>query len=113
MRLLHTTTLQVEQFLGSGNTSIHVGDKDSIVPGVVVDLPRYAILSHTWGDGEVSFQDMQGGRELAMQKPGYSKLRDSCTRAKSDGFDYIWIDTWCIDKTISAELSEAINSMFR
>ncbi|KAE8333834.1 ankyrin repeat-containing domain protein [Aspergillus sergii] len=29
------------------------------------------------------------------------------------GYEYTWIDTCCIDKTSSAELSEAINSMFR
>lgn len=28
------------------------------------------------------------------------------------GYEYVWIDTCCIDKTSSAELSEAINSMF-
>ena len=33
--------------------------------------------------------------------------------AKSRGFDWVWIDTCCIDKKSSAELSEAINSMFR
>ncbi len=30
-----------------------------------------------------------------------------------DGVRYIWIDTCCIDKSSSAELSEAINSMYR
>jgi len=29
-----------------------------------------------------------------------------------DGYEWVWIDTYCIDKSSSAELSEAINSMF-
>ena len=33
--------------------------------------------------------------------------------AAADGFHYIWIDTCCIDKASSAELSEAINSTYR
>ena len=32
--------------------------------------------------------------------------------ALNDGWDWIWIDTCCIDKRSSAELSEAINSMY-
>jgi hypothetical protein len=29
------------------------------------------------------------------------------------GFNYVWIDTCCIDKSSSAELQEAVNSMFK
>ena len=29
-----------------------------------------------------------------------------------DGLSHAWIDTCCIDKSSSAELSEAINSMY-
>ena len=43
---------------------------------------------------------------------GYSKIRGCCAQAALDGFDYAWIDSCCIDKTSSSELSEAINSMF-
>lgn len=32
--------------------------------------------------------------------------------ARELGFDYIWIDSCCIDQKSSAELSEAINSMY-
>ncbi|KAM0463710.1 hypothetical protein ACHAO4_000431 [Trichoderma viride] len=42
----------------------------------------------------------------------YKKIRNCCARAKSDSFKYAWIDSCCIDKTSSAELSEAINSMY-
>src|SRR5256714_4011235 len=111
MRLLHTTKLKIHQFVehGSSATLIH-REGDSVAEYAV---PRYAILSHTWGDDEVLFQDMQGDRSVAKSKSGYKKIKNSCARAARDGFDYIWIDTCCIDKSSSAELSEAINSMYR
>ncbi|MCJ1392273.1 hypothetical protein MMC18_005140 [Xylographa bjoerkii] len=77
------------------------------------DIPDYAILSHTWGEGEVSFQDMQGASEETYQTTGYEKIRRCCSQAASDGFDYVWIDTCCINKLSSSELSEAINSMYQ
>ena len=55
---------------------------------------------------------MIGDRKLAECKKGFCKVRDSCVQARRDGYQYIWIDTCCIDKTSSTELSEAINSMY-
>lgn len=80
-------------------------------------IPPYAILSHRWRDGEVSFQDCHGISNIAAdaeitEKPGYKKLKGSCSQALEDGYSYVWIDTCCIDKSSSAELSEAINSMY-
>jgi hypothetical protein len=63
------------------------------------------------GKGEVSFQDMQGSE--AATKPGYDKIKRCCAEAAKDGFEYVWVDICCIDKTSSSELSEAINSMYR
>ncbi|KAI8648415.1 HET domain-containing protein [Fusarium sp. Ph1] len=71
----------------------------------------YAILSHRWEDDEVSFQDLTQG--TASQRKGYQKVDNFCLLAKREGFRYVWIDTCCIDKSSSAELSEAINSMYR
>jgi hypothetical protein len=45
-------------------------------------------------------------------KAGYSKITYACGQAQKDGYRYVWVDTCCIDKRSSAELSEAINSMF-
>jgi hypothetical protein len=73
--------------------------------------PSYAILSHTWSKEEVSYQDMLSGQ--AKSKKGYAKVEGCCKQALKDRIKYIWIDTCCIDKTSSTELSEAINSMFR
>ena len=74
--------------------------------------PKYAILSHRWEDGEVSFRDIKN-LEMASAKKGFSKIRASCEIAIQDGYRYVWIDTCCINKESSAELSEAINSMFQ
>ncbi|GAB7323774.1 hypothetical protein MBLNU13_g07231t1 [Cladosporium sp. NU13] len=73
-------------------------------------IPPYAILSHTWLDDEVTFQDLQRGQY--EHKLGYRKIHLTCQQAKRDGLSWCWVDTCCIDKTSSAELSEAINSMF-
>ncbi|KAH7235943.1 heterokaryon incompatibility protein-domain-containing protein [Fusarium tricinctum] len=97
MRLLNTKTLQVE--------SLEEGSE------------KYAILSHTWGNDEVLYRDIQDPTRMEEIRKrngaGYRKIAQSCEKALSRGHDYIWIDTCCIDKSSSAELSEAINSMFR
>ncbi|EQB59054.1 HET domain-containing protein [Colletotrichum gloeosporioides Cg-14] len=91
MRLLHTTTLDLNEFIG--------------------DVPPYAILSHTWENDEVSLQDLS--TTAGRSKKGFKKIEACCAQARRDGCDWAWLDTCCIDKTSSAELSEAINSMFR
>ena len=92
MRLLNVETFVLEDFTASGN------------------LPPYAILSHTWGEDEVSCQAI-ANLEFARTKTGFTKIRFLCEQARQDGLAYVWIDTCCIDKTSSHELSEAINSM--
>lgn len=83
-------------------------------------LPPYAILSHTWGDSEVTFEQFQKFqnsnfliRHRMKKGSGHRKIAKACQQASRDGYQYLWVDTCCIDKTSSAELSEAINSMFR
>jgi hypothetical protein len=75
--------------------------------------PHYAILSHTWGadSEEVNFKDIIDG--TGYEKPGYKKILFCADQAHKDGLQYFWVDSYCIDKSNSAELSEAINSMFR
>ena len=77
------------------------------------DIPRYAILSHTWGADteEVTFRDLMDG--TGKNKAGYDKIRFCGEQARRDGLQYFWVDTCCIDKSNNNELSEAINSMFR
>lgn len=88
---------------------------------VGAQIPSYAILSHTWGKDEITFDQMQSLRsnfhlwtsdhnsELLRS---FDKIRQTCHQAKECGLEWAWVDTCCIDKRSSAELSEAINSMF-
>ncbi|KAK1975326.1 heterokaryon incompatibility protein-domain-containing protein [Colletotrichum cereale] len=91
MRLLNADTLQPREFYDR-------------------DVPAYAILSHTWED-EVTLQDLTDPARAT--KKGFSKVRSCCAQAVRDGYEWVWVDTCCIDKTSSANLSKAINFMFR
>ncbi|OAL43692.1 HET-domain-containing protein [Pyrenochaeta sp. DS3sAY3a] len=75
-------------------------------------MQPYAILSHVWGEKgqEVTFRDLVD--KAGKQKAGYQKIELCAKQAQKDGLEYFWIDTCCIDKSSSAELSEAINSMY-
>lgn len=77
------------------------------------DIPPYAILSHRWGSEEVSFTEMLDHGRRVERKAGFAKIKKFCTQARQGGYKYAWVDTCCINKDSSAELSEAINSMFR
>jgi hypothetical protein len=134
MRLINTSTGAFEEFVGK-------------------NIPKYAILSHTWDKEEVSYQDYLGGacsykkghekimKTLELAKSGFSphkdkypsyKYQDGSSKHRSEsnkdryektgdtlepnwewGVRYAWVDTCCIDKSSSAELSEAINSMYQ
>jgi hypothetical protein len=63
-----------------------------------------------WEQEEVTLRDLQDdpGRRLR----GWSKFEECCAMARSQGLKYAWVDTCCIDKSSSAEFSEAINSIF-
>lgn len=75
--------------------------------------PPYAILSHRWGadNDEVTFRDFEQGT-AQTRVGGYRKLTFCARQATCDKLDYFWVDTCCIDKDSSAELQEAINSMY-
>ena len=129
------------------------------------EIPQYAILSHTWGADEVSYQELvwinrikafsasydtpassvaslstqedpssvmmtamefmlrsstsfatslNGVKEEdLLKRQGYAKIVNAAKEARDLGYSYLWVDTCCIDKSSSAELQEAINSMFR
>ncbi|PIL27031.1 hypothetical protein GSI_10170 [Ganoderma sinense ZZ0214-1] len=79
----------------------------------------YAILSHTWGTDEQTLQDVRAINkryESSGKNPRdfvSSKIRNCCLLAEKYRYRWVWIDSCCIDKTSSTELSEAINSMFK
>jgi hypothetical protein len=85
----------------------------SLTRDLIDNIPPYAILSHTWGadTDEVAFRDLMDG--AGKSKAGYDKIRFCGEQARRDRLQYFWVDTCCIDKSNSTELSEAINSMFR
>jgi hypothetical protein len=103
MRLLNATTLKLHEFFGS-------------------DIPSYFILSHRWEGAEITYQDVRDGTNT--ESAGWTKVRNACAftrdrevkerrrRGLISEVAYIWIDTCCIDKSSSSELTEAINSMF-
>ena len=91
-------------------------------------LPEYAILSHTWGSHEEEVTYKQFIRDSPFfptrarglpeycwleETKAYQKIDFAARAAAEDGLSYFWVDTCCIDKENSAELSEAINSMFK
>jgi hypothetical protein len=78
-----------------------------------LEIPPYAILSHTWGEDheEVTYRDIV--ERKGATKPGHTKLQFCARQAAQNDIRYVWVDTACIDKSSSAELSEAINSMYR
>ncbi|KAF7924727.1 uncharacterized protein EAE97_010678 [Botrytis byssoidea] len=93
MRLINTTTYEFSEFYGE-------------------NIPKYAILSHTWENDEVTFQEWTFPRRNAEKKAGYAKIEATCKLASEIGLMYAWVDTCFVDKSSSSELSEAINSMF-
>lgn len=93
MRLVNVTTGLLEEFTGS-------------------TIPPYAAVSHRWGNDEVLFQDFEKRRPIIEPPYGWTKILQAGRIAQERGLQYVWLDTCCIDKNSSAELSEAINSMF-
>lgn len=93
MRLLDARTITLRSFVSKN------------------EVPQYAILSHTWGLEEVTFDDLNGSDPGQLH--GYKKIIEACRQTYQDGIHYLWMDTCCIDKRSSSELSEAINSMFK
>lgn len=90
MRFLHTVESRFEVFTGH--------------------KPEYAILSHTWGESEASYQQMldiharantctdsvpgQSGPFLGVQN-----IFAFCLKARMNGFELGRVDTCCIDKS--------------
>lgn len=102
------------------------------------DIPKYAILSHTWGseEDEVSFRDLltearlrsRDGqnrdsrgrkprdihpRDSCCMKSGHRKIQFCCWQAQRDNLRHFWIDTCCIDQKNRVEVDEAVNSMWQ
>ena len=95
MRLLNARTLRFESYPTS-------------------KTPTYVVLTHTWStnrEDEVLFQDIV--TQSMAEKPSFLKVAECCRQAVKDQISHVWIDSCCIDSSSSAEVSEAINSMYR
>ncbi|KAL2106812.1 hypothetical protein VUR80DRAFT_6186 [Thermomyces stellatus] len=95
MRLLHTRTLNLEQFYD------------------LQTRPHYVVLSHTWEPGHLNYADLTDRRERALSGPGSALVHHACDVALKLGYEYIWIECICVDGSSTAEVSEAVNSAFR
>lgn len=92
MRLLHARTRELKDFCAE-------------------DTPDYAILSHTWGDNEVTASDISDG--LYSGKEVYwRKINCACKQALEDHLEWLWVDTCCLRRDDAIELDTAIHSMF-
>lgn len=100
MRFINTTSLKFQDVAESGLPKLKNG---------------YCILSHrwTWGENEITYMDVLSVDPDVKTKDSYTKFTGACSLAKRLGFDLLWIDTCCINKTDYVELGEAINSMYR
>jgi len=63
----------------------------------------YAILSHWWTKQEVNYEEIvdlakMEKNDQICQCFGYQKILASCVQAKKDKFEWLWMDTCCIDK---------------
>ena len=123
MRLINIKNfLEREELMKKGE---NVNHRTKVFEWCNDETTTYMILSHRWiekdgEDQEVSYEDIANLPKLdeedhdeIHQRPGYQKIINSCEQAKKDDYEQLWIDTCCIDKRSSAELSEAINLMYR
>ena len=111
--IAHRASYTAMRLLSTDRAELHFFASPEDVPG------GYAILSHVWDEREDTFQDIEALRvECASSGRNprdlvSEKIRKSCILAEKHDYKWIWVDTCCIDKSSSAELSEAINSMYR
>lgn len=118
MRLIDVGVfLEREIQMKQGGTVDH--DMKSVLEEHSDTEKAYAILSHRWLDGdEVNYLEItelakMENRDRIRERSGYRKIVKSCQQAENDGLKWLWVDTCCIDKRSSSELSETLNSMFR
>ncbi|KAI6008164.1 hypothetical protein F5J12DRAFT_65921 [Pisolithus orientalis] len=127
-RLLHTGTgtlcnrnVQISRFMGSQQcnqllSSCAKCDPDQRMRLIRTEVSRYfqfVMFSHRWGKREPLLRDIEDRAIYNMRaKGGLRKLQVFCTVASECEYLWAWSDTCCIDKDSSAELQEAIGSMF-
>ncbi|KAK5674836.1 hypothetical protein LTS10_012573 [Elasticomyces elasticus] len=76
MWLVNARTYKLESFIGS-------------------TVPAYAILSHTWSDDELTFQDMKDP-PVVWERSSFAKVHLTCQQALIHDLQYAWVDTYTI-----------------
>jgi len=77
MRLLNVRSLKLKEFFDDG-------------------IPGYVILSHTWGEEEVTLQEMKNpDASDTRKKAGFDKIKSFCITARRRGYEWVWVDTCC------------------
>ncbi|KAI5990192.1 hypothetical protein EDD15DRAFT_1185981 [Pisolithus albus] len=128
LRLLHTPTgvlcdrdAQISRFENSPQykqllslpSSLDSQQLETEINNVISEYFEFAMLSHRWGSREPLLRDVQGKSIYNLSSTdGAAKLQKFCIIAFRRNFQWAWSDTCCIDKDSSAELQEAIGSMF-
>ncbi|KAI6005407.1 hypothetical protein EDC04DRAFT_3074032 [Pisolithus marmoratus] len=86
---------------------------EALIRKAVLAFFQFVTLSHRWGDDEPLLRDIESRSVYELEgQNGLSKLQKFCVLALKHGYVWAWSDTCCIDKESSAELQEAIGSMF-
>ncbi|KAK5718094.1 hypothetical protein LTR17_015882 [Elasticomyces elasticus] len=86
------------------------------------EVPKYAVLSHTWlaEEDEVNYQDIKKGHGQRKAQ-SYAKISLCGKLAAREGLRYfwqvhihiLWCDMCCINRSNATEVSEAVICMFR
>ncbi|KIK15177.1 hypothetical protein PISMIDRAFT_330036 [Pisolithus microcarpus 441] len=128
LRLLHALTgvlcdrdAQISHFESSPQykrllslpSSLDKEQLETEINKVISEYFEFVTLSHRWGIREPLLRDVEGKSVYDLgNTDGEAKLQMLCVLALRHNFQWAWSDTCCIDKDSSAELQEAIGSMF-
>ncbi|KAF5701879.1 hypothetical protein FMUND_13712 [Fusarium mundagurra] len=75
--------------------------------------PPYAILSHCWysSEHELTFKDFEDLSQHTS-KPGYSKIVSACYAAVTQGYEWLWADSVCINEEDAVEKEETMKKIY-
>ena len=106
-------SLEYKQLVSS-TSALDISSQTARMREVVSTYFQYVTLSHRWGTSEPLLRDVKAQviYDLDPNLNGVPKLQSFCLAILRHGYIWAWSDTCCIDKESSAELQEAISSMY-
>ena len=113
-QIMHFEDSQEYRQLVSSTSPLDTLSQTAHIRDVLLIYFRYVTLSHRWGKSEPLLRDIENQviYDLDTSADGLLKLQSFCLACCQRGYLWAWSDTCCIDKESSAELQEAIGSMF-